>query len=319
MNDYIIAVDRDGQPYIAHAWKDHKYIAKIKDRYFYTQEQLRAFQQGAKQGFEKGINNKRLNSFTEKVASNNATSKVNKSGEKMNANGKFGPTVTEKGEKVGYNAGKAIRNASNKASDNVKKSIEGAKDKIDDTTENLKARRNVKKLDKEIKEERSKLNNIGNLEGQRKIKDLEIKKLEEQTKYDKSPETIAVLEDMKEARKKQDERIKKIEEAKSQSDSSKQKSKFSEYTKGDKDFDDKNFAEKNRVGDSDFFMAKRPDGSTVILEEDMKWVLPKGVNPNDPAIKRALTKEYKAGSNEEWVKQVTEAIDDAVEEANKKK
>lgn len=212
--------------------------------------------------------------------------------------------------------------AKDKASDAVNKTINKVSDAVDsakDSAENIKARQNVKKLEKEIKEERSKLNNIGNLEGQRKIRDLEIKKLEEQTKYDKSPETIAVLEEMKEARKKQDERIKKIEEAKSQSDSSKQKSKFSEYTKGDKDFDDKNFDEKNRVGDSDFFMAKRSDGSTVILEEDMKWVLPKGVNPNDPAIKRALTKEYKAGSNEEWVKQVTEAIDDAVEEVNKKK
>lgn len=41
---YIIAVDENGQPYIAHAFDGHKYFQKIRDgartRYFYTREQL---------------------------------------------------------------------------------------------------------------------------------------------------------------------------------------------------------------------------------------------------------------------------------------
>ena len=59
MSDYYIGVDRNGVPYIAHAWgnawknRQHKYIAKIgegaKARYIYTKEELRAFQQGKKQ------------------------------------------------------------------------------------------------------------------------------------------------------------------------------------------------------------------------------------------------------------------------------
>ena len=54
MNDYIIAIDRYGQPYIAHAWggsKPHKYVAKVelgggKVRYFYTQEEYNAYLRG---------------------------------------------------------------------------------------------------------------------------------------------------------------------------------------------------------------------------------------------------------------------------------
>lgn len=54
MDDYIIAVDRDGRPYIAHAWggnKPHKYVAKVelgggKVRYFYSQEEYSAYLRG---------------------------------------------------------------------------------------------------------------------------------------------------------------------------------------------------------------------------------------------------------------------------------
>ena len=57
--------------------------------------------------------------------------------------------------------------------------------------------------------------------------------------------------------------------------------KMQEYTKGDSDFDsDDNYDEKNRVGDSDFFAFKNKDGKWVITEEDMKWVLPEGVEPD---------------------------------------
>lgn len=46
-HDYIIAVDETGQPFIAHAFGNHKYFQKIRDgvrtRYFYTREQLDAY------------------------------------------------------------------------------------------------------------------------------------------------------------------------------------------------------------------------------------------------------------------------------------
>lgn len=46
-NDYVIAINENGEPYIAHAFENHKYFQKIRDgirtRYFYTREQLDAY------------------------------------------------------------------------------------------------------------------------------------------------------------------------------------------------------------------------------------------------------------------------------------
>lgn len=96
-------------------------------------------------------------------------------------------------------------------------------------------------------------------------------------------------------------------------------SKYGEYSKGDPDFDDKNFDEKNRLGDTDFFGFTRPDGTVVILEEDMKWELPKGTKLTKALIKRLETFSKKAEgrtykSNEEWREAAKKAID-----GNKKK
>ena len=45
--DYVIVLDETGEPYIAHAFGNHKYFQKIRDgfrtRYFYTREQLDAY------------------------------------------------------------------------------------------------------------------------------------------------------------------------------------------------------------------------------------------------------------------------------------
>ena len=56
-----------------------------------------------------------------------------------------------------------------------------------------------------------------------------------------------------------------------------------EYSKGDRDFDDSNYKEENRVstknnGETDFFFHVRPDGSRVLLSEDMKWEIGPGEN-----------------------------------------
>lgn len=101
-----------------------------------------------------------------------------------------------------------------------------------------------------------------------------------------------------------------------------EKSTYSEYKDGDHDFDDDNYKEENRVGDSDFFIHKRKDGTNVILEEDMKWVLPKGVDAKSPAIQKAIKdfvdevkSQRKLGNNytgDQWRDAVTKAIDEAV-------
>lgn len=115
------------------------------------------------------------------------------------------------------------------------------------------------------------------------------------------------------------EAIRGVKTSDSSSTASKsKKTEYSEYSKDDSDFDDERYSDDNRVGDTDFFSFKRDDGRTVIVEEDMKWVLPKGVDPKDPKIKSALEgiSDQKFASNKEFVEAVTAAVDDA---AKKKK
>ena len=75
--------------------------------------------------------------------------------------------------------------------------------------------------------------------------------------------------------------------------------KYGEYTENDPDFNDENYKEENRIGDSDFYIYQRPDGRTVILEEDMKWVLPKNVDASSPAFRESIVKMTEK-MNDEW-------------------
>lgn len=98
--------------------------------------------------------------------------------------------------------------------------------------------------------------------------------------------------------------------------------RMTKYKDGDSDFDEVNYADENRVGNTDFFTFKRDDGTSVILEEDMKWVLPPGVDANDPAIKTALRKASRITMDdsdtwEDWVDQVTDIIGEATKKARK--
>ena len=107
------------------------------------------------------------------------------------------------------------------------------------------------------------------------------------------------------------------------------KSQYSEYRDDDSDFAEKNYSKNNHVEDTDFYTFKRPDGRWVILEEDMKWVLPEGVTGNDPGIKNALknfsdqvvsTRSHGGTyTADQWVDDVTAAIDKAAERQFKKK
>lgn len=56
------------------------------------------------------------------------------------------------------------------------------------------------------------------------------------------------------------------------------------YTKGDSDFDESNYSEKNHIKDTDFYSFKRKDGKSVVLLEDKKWELDHDVTPE--AIKK---------------------------------
>ena len=94
-----------------------------------------------------------------------------------------------------------------------------------------------------------------------------------------------------------------------------QKMKSSEktYTKDDPDFkmhysvsDDE--AEKHRLGDTDFYLYTRPDGSKVMFEEDMKWDIPKGMT--DEEIEEA-TKGLIAGWKNDS-ERLTKMADDVI-------
>ena len=90
------------------------------------------------------------------------------------------------------------------------------------------------------------------------------------------------------------------------------KSKFGEYSKDDPDFDEANYNDKNRLGDTDFYGFTKPDGTVVVLEEDMKWTLPAGTDLKEMTKRLEAADRSLEGNNhsaEDWKKVMTEAID----------
>ena len=96
--------------------------------------------------------------------------------------------------------------------------------------------------------------------------------------------------------------------------------KYSEYDENDPDFADENYTEDRRVGDTNFFIFKGNNGKTVILEEDMKWTLPKGISPDSPEIRAALEKAYDLPGEtwEEWAKNVNDSLNEAIKASRQK-
>lgn len=94
----------------------------------------------------------------------------------------------------------------------------------------------------------------------------------------------------------------------------------------DPDFSEENLSDKNRLGDTDFFGFSRPDGTTVLVEEDMKWELPKGVKITPELINRLeyfdrVVAEYRKNgvnvSGDAWDKMVKDSIDAATKSGGK--
>ena len=114
---------------------------------------------------------------------------------------------------------------------------------------------------------------------------------------------------------------------KASTSSSQKEAKMEQYKDGDKDFDDKNYSEKNRLGNTDFFSYKRNDGKYVILEEDMKWVVDE--KPSSKTIKnleafdKYVADKRKNGdkyTSDDWEKMASQAINgiDFTERTKKK-
>lgn len=88
--------------------------------------------------------------------------------------------------------------------------------------------------------------------------------------------------------------------------------KYSEQTNGDKDFDDANFTDENRLGDTDFYGIKGADGSWTVIEENMKWKLPAGVSRDD-IIKAVGAVSQQDKANRMSAKDFERAVSSALE------
>lgn len=113
------------------------------------------------------------------------------------------------------------------------------------------------------------------------------------------------------------------------------KTQYGEYDENDPDFSDENYEKAERIGDSDFVYFVRSDGHPVILEEDMKWVLPKGTDMTSPAFQDMVKQQekmwdYQSGTmanqswpsaderHKAWTSSVTNMINEAVKASRQK-
>lgn len=385
-DDYMILVNEDGQPFIAHAGivsnaasgvgrgvrQSHKYIMKIgeglKARYFYTQDEIRAYQQEMARK-AKGTTEQ----VKDKVQSTTNRMKEELRKKKEDAKDKLGfdereraVQSREKTRKANEKEEAAKRREeaafdeerkffsddsvyAKKSWDELTRGEQARAEKVFDKSDTAsRARYKAENAAREARIENKKLEAdldktlVGKAENVvNKVKDASDKvkstadKLQSTT--DRMREDLRKRKEAKEAERKAntDRENKTAEERHNESvealhkrqeyedsdlgkaeykvkDAVKQavsdalgNAKYSEYRKDDPDFDDKNYSESNRVGATDFFMFKRADGRTVILEEDMKWVLPKGYTPKGSYTSAAL----KRISDTDWTaKDVTNEI-----------
>lgn len=338
-HDYIISVNENGEPYLEHALfgkggqkKDHKYYARAQDkgrwRYFYSPEEFRIWQSG---GSKKKVSN------TDKMRS--AFKQLKETGRKA---------VDAAADKLGVDERQALQNANRfnrarrqkaydetplgKAENAADRISEQVSSKVDELGNKLKT-----KSERMREEFRKKASQVAN-DAKEKVKDKvqekvdDVKETYEHNKHNKRQFDKA--KEMEKAEAEHQEKLANRPKAHEKPEAtgtakdgamkrrSMEKSTYGEYKDGDHDFDDANYKEENRVGDSDFFVHKRKDGTNVILEEDMKWVLPKGIDGKSPAIQKAIqdfsdrvVSERKLGNNytgDQWRDAATKAIDEAV-------
>lgn len=179
-NDYIIRFDESGEPYIAHAWgqrgpnQSHKYIAKIgegvKARYFYTQEELRAFQQGGRQKAQNAVNQakEKAGDVVGRVRENSTLLNLGnqyRAAQRAHQNSKSSDPETAKWGKKGYDdnntlGGKAYK-VQQKATETVKSTAQKLNEKTKSASDKMReefrktkeAAANAKDVVKSLKEQ----------------------------------------------------------------------------------------------------------------------------------------------------------------------
>ena len=334
-HDYIISVNEKGEPYLEHALfgggqkKNHKYYTRAKDkgrwRYFYSPEEFRIWQSG---GSKKKV------STSDKMRS--AFKQLKETGRKA---------VDAAADKLGIDERQALQTANRfnlarrqkaydktplgKAENASDRIAEQVSSKVDDLGNKLKTK--SERMREELRKKASQTAEDVQEKVKEKIREkaADVKETYEHNKrqFDKAKEMEKAESEYQEKLADRPKAHEKPEAAGMAKDDamkrrSMEKSTYGEYKDGDHDFDDENYKEENRVGDSDFFVHKRKDGTNVILEEDMKWVLPKGVDGKSPAIQKAIEdfadevkSQRKLGNNytgDQWRDAITNAIDEAV-------
>lgn len=197
--------------------------------------------------------------------------------------------------------------AAEKATDSVKDMIDKAKKTAKDASQQISDNLDVKQLQKNL--ERDMKNHGYSLEDA----------------YNQHKDWLETMQSgqLPEEHKEYYKKMSELEDKAYKELKAKQSAKkyFNEYSDNDSDFAEKNYSKENRIEDTDFYSFKRKDGKSVILEEDMKWVLPKGVDAGDPAVKSALKKIANSGnfkSYDDWLENANDILGDAIEKVRDK-
>ena len=334
-HDYIVSVNEKGEPYLEHALfgkssqkQNHKYYTRVQDkgrwRYFYSPQEFRVWQAG---GSKKKVTNtdkmrsafKQIKETGQKVAekardvagfderdrmrsakekldsdSTNALNRFKRHTDYTKAKSDYDKTLLGRTERMREELRKKAKKTADEVADKVKEKV---KEKVDDVKETYQH----------------------NKEQFEKAKEMERAEAERQAKLENRPKGHEknVTGEAKEASVYKRE---KVDDHKSSNVDIHKKSERGDYDENDPDFSDANYDKATRIGDSDFLTFKRKDGTSVILEEDSKWVLPKGVDGNDPEIKQAIDnfsrmveRERSSGTftSDQWNEQSQAYIDEA--------
>lgn len=333
-HDYFISVDENGEPYLEHALfgkggqkKDHKYYARAQDkgrwRYFYSPEEFRLWSSGSP----------KKKSASEKMKS--AFKQLKETGRKA---------VDTAADKLGVDERQALQNANRfnrarrqkaydetplgKAENAADRIAEQVSSKVDELGNKLKTK------SERMREELRKKTSQTAEDVQEKVKEkIREKAADVKETYEHNKHQFDKAKEMEKAEAERQEKLANRPKAHEKPDDAEpakegamrlrsMKSSFAEYKDGDPDFDDSNYKEENRIGDTDFFVHKRKDGTSVLLEEDMKWVLPEGVDGSSPEMKQAIEswQEMRQAQNQagmrrtasEIQKELTDIIDATV-------
>ena len=233
---------------------------------------------------------------------------------------KAAETVKETGEKAVSSAKETAEKVADKAKETAEKTSEAVKDTAKEVSD--QAKETAAKVSDKISEVADKIRKSNEPPKAELSPEGEEHVIEETVLPEKMIKEKEISEQKIEENKIDENRLQSATEAAQSKGKIGPKSEYGEYNEKDPDFADANYDKAERIGDTDFLTFKRDDGTSVILEEDMKWVLPKGVDANDPAIRKAIqgfADEVESArsigkddySFEEWRDAVTEAIDEA--------